>query len=63
MKGVLTTQNLRMIIDNSYILGYKDGMTAPEGKVFLPIINIPMMSDEWWNELARQNALERSVAV
>lgn len=25
-----------------------------EGKVMVPLYNIPMMSDERWNELARQ---------
>lgn len=56
-------QIMCQIIEDTYSLGFKDGMTAAKGKVFLPIINIPMISDERWNELARRNAIERSVAV
>lgn len=56
-------QIMCQVIENTYSLGFKDGMSAAGKKAFLPIINIPMMSDERWNELARQNALERSVAV
>lgn len=32
------------------------------GGVTKPIVGIPMMSDERWNELARQNAVENYIA-
>lgn len=32
-----------------------------EGKIMVPLYNIPMMSDEEWNRLADQNQKERLV--
>lgn len=46
------------LIDNSYALGYADSAENNK-KVMLPVLNLRMMSDEEWNELARKNKLER----
>lgn len=32
-----------------------------KGKVMVPLYNIPMMTDEEWNQLAEQNQKERLV--
>lgn len=42
------------LVGNGYIYGYLRGRKDFHKTVDIPILNIPMMSDERWNELAKQ---------
>lgn len=51
------------VAGSSYIYGYMNG-AGNNDTIKVPVLNIKMMSDERWNELARKNRLERqAVAV
>lgn len=50
------SENKMELIENSFILGcIKATRVSSEKQV--PVYDIPMMSDERWNELARENAV------
>lgn len=37
---------------NGYIYGYFKGVNSSDKTKYVPVLNIPMLSDERWNELA-----------
>lgn len=56
---IRSSKTMMEVAGNSYLYGYMKGNS--DGKVMVPIYNIPMMSDEEWNRLAEQNRKERLV--
>lgn len=58
------SQSNMEIVGNSYLYGYINGMKNTNKNMSkVPLYNIPMMSDEKWNQLAERNRLERLAAV
>lgn len=45
------------LVGNGYIYGYLQGRKDLHKTADIPISNIPMMSDERWQELTRENAV------
>lgn len=57
-KNIIQNSRTAMeVAGNSYIYGYM------KGKVMVPVLNIPIMSDEEWNKLAHRNYLERKAVT
>lgn len=59
-KEIINSSETKMeIVSNSYILGFMNGSAESEGKRMVPVYDLPQISDERWNQLARQNSIER----
>lgn len=59
-KEIINSSETKMeIVSNSYLLGFMNGSQENSGKRMVPIYDLPQISDERWNQLAHQNALER----
>lgn len=50
---IIRNSNTRMeMIENSYVFGFFNGRKSAQKRNYIPVLNIPMMSDDRWNELA-----------
>ena len=59
-KEIINSSETKMeIVSNSYLLGFMNGSRENAGKRMVPVYDLPQISDERWNQLARQYSLER----
>lgn len=59
-KEIINSSETKMeIVSNSYILGFMNGSMESAGKRMVPVYDLPQISDERWNQLARQYSMER----
>lgn len=59
-KEIINSSETKMeIVSNSYILGFMNGSQENSGKRMVPVYDLPQISDERWNQLARQCSMER----